>query len=330
MRPENKNMSDMEYLADLGFEQMGFDEHDLDEITQEVRARAFQGGRGFYFVYISAMVGMFVGVSVFFNFYNAPKIFSVPVTQNEYHVTPSQEDHSEIKLDPVTVAADNFVQHARKPKLVVQEKKNISDAVIMKDTGAFLAALPLPEIKEKPLEQKIHYSPNSPIVFIHDYKITDYQRLYFNRNKLVSLSQGSNVPVLYASREDMAANPNFLDQRSTYFLHEALSNALLSFKRKNYNRCISLLNQVGSYTDFDVNCRFYSGMCYYYKKNYSEAIKNFDACIINVNNVFLPEAEYYKALSLYESGNKEEAVLLFKKIADEDGFYSGKAKEYLK
>jgi hypothetical protein len=330
MQPENRNMSDLEYLADLGFEQMGFDNCDLDDLTQRVRSRAFQGGSGFYFVYISAMIGMFVGISVFFNFYNAPKIFSVPVTQNKTNVTPQQENHSEIKLDTITVAADNFVQHAQKPRLAVQKQKNISDTATIKDTAAFLASLPLPEIEEKPIEQKIHYSPNSPIVFIHDYKITDYQKLYFNRSKLVSLSQGSNVPVLYASREDMLANPNFLDQRSIYFLHEALSDALLYFKRKNYNRCLSLLNRVGSYTDFDVNCRFYSGMCCYYNKNYSEAIRNFDACIINTNNVFLPEAEYYKAMSLYESGNKEEAIPLFKKIADEEGFYSEKAKEYLK
>jgi hypothetical protein len=35
-------------------------------------------------------------------------------------------------------------------------------------------------------------------------------------------------------------------------------------------------------------------------------------------------------MALYESGNKEEAILLFKKIADEEGFYSEKAKEMLK
>jgi tetratricopeptide (TPR) repeat protein len=128
----------------------------------------------------------------------------------------------------------------------------------------------------------------------------------------------------------MASNPNFLDQRGAYFLHEALSDALLYFRKKDYNHCISLLNEVGSYTDFDVNCRFYSGMCCYYKRNYSEAIKNFDACITDANNAFLPEAEYYKALSLYESGSTEKAVPLFRKIAEEEGFYSEKAKEFLK
>jgi TolA-binding protein len=75
----------------------------------------------------------------------------------------------------------------------------------------------------------------------------------------------------------------------------------------------------------DINCKFYSGMCYYFKKDFKSAIRNFNECISHSNNTFLNEAQFYKALSLNESGNKEEAKTLLKQIAAEGGFYSQKA-----
>lgn len=101
---------------------------------------------------------------------------------------------------------------------------------------------------------------------------------------------------------------------------------MLYFKKKKYDDCIVTLSKVSTYNKTDVNCDFYLGMCYYYKKNYQKAQAYFTACIENANNSFLQEAMYYKALALAEEGNKNEAQHLLRKIVEEKEFYSDKAR----
>jgi tetratricopeptide (TPR) repeat protein len=174
-------------------------------------------------------------------------------------------------------------------------------------------------------EEKIKFIINSPLTYIHDLKVSDYASLYFKKNQFVKFKERPGLSADNAGKNEQAPTSQ-LKQEADYFLHQELADGLLCFKQKKYDACIVLLNKVNDFNKTDVNCDFYLGMSYYYKKNYAMSLQHFDACVNNLNNSFLQEAMYYKALSLLGQGSKKEARDLLIKIIQEKEFYSEKAR----
>jgi hypothetical protein len=284
-----------------------------------------------YFGFISLLAGAFIGISVFFIYYNAPQIFPAPKTvavkeTTEEKIVPSPT----LELDTVNVVAENFILSASTPKTKTQpENEVISPAVI--DTAEVLHTKPLtvPSSVDKLQEIQVKYIPNAPIIFLHDLKITNYSSLYFKRNKFVTLTSHKGLDPSYANKDELRKYDNVFSSADNYYLHEAIGEAMLYFSKKDFNRCLRTLQVIRDINPDDINVHFYSGMCYYYKKNYTAAIANLESCINNSNNSFVNEAQFYKAMSMNEQGNKSEALELFKQIASEGGFYAEKAKGFL-
>ncbi|MCE3259658.1 MAG: hypothetical protein K0S12_1299 [Bacteroidetes bacterium] len=326
----DKNLSDLDYLAGLGFEQMNVSDADISELKSKVKSRVFSYNSGAYFGFISLLTGAFLGISVFFIYYNAPHNSPAPKTIAKAEPTEEIKTLAATHLDTISVVAENFIYQPATPKIKSEEKEL---SPVTTDTAEVLEIKTLqPSVQspEKLREIEIRYIPNAPVIYLHDLKITNYSSLYFRKNKFITLSVPGGVDPSYANKEDMRRNENILMPADNYYLHEAIGEAMLYFSKKEYNRCLRTLQIVQEINPDDINCRFYSGMCYYYKKNYTAAVKNLDYCIDHANNSFLNEAQYYKALSLYESGNKTEAYSLLRQIVDEGGFYAEKARGFLK
>ena len=97
--------------------------------------------------------------------------------------------------------------------------------------------------------------------------------------------------------------------------------------KKQYTVCIDLLEMLHRFNKDDVNAQFYLGIGYFNLGNYNKALEYFDSAENNGINVFMQEAEFYKALSYKKSGQSHEANVLFKKIASKKLFYSERAKK---
>jgi len=334
MRLDNKNISDLEYLADIGFEQAASIEKEMDELRLMVKSRSFSYNSGKYFVFINIITGVFFGITFFF------AVYSSPLSQSSFSKTITKSKSAErpngmrvIALDTISIVKENFVkEESKQTKLsdtlnsIIEKTDEGADSILMISSQPFN----LVQLKnEKVNDPALKFIPNSPVIFIHDLKITDYSFLYFKQNKFITVNGSYGLNASYANKEDFDRYGNVLEPPQNFYLHEAIAEAMLFFKNKNYNGCINSLNTVAQFTGNDINCRFYFGMCYFYKRNYTSALKDFDACIYNLNNTFVQEAEYYKALCLFELGNKTEALNLFRKISGEEGFYAEKAKQYL-
>ncbi len=333
MQLDNKNSTDLEYLAQLGFEKIPCSEADLNDLRAKVRSRSFSYNSGSYFAFIGLIIGIFLGITVFFSLYTAP-LSHIPFTAQSLQTqAPLKNDNEPIKLSTLMLDTVNFVKEnfVREKKGLVIKITDTLTAVNTADSTSNLSSLPiqLSTLEPKISEPEIKYIINSPVIFIHDLKITDYSFLYFRKNKFVALNVKEGLNAAYANKEDLKKYGNVLEPSDNYYLHQALSAAMLQFKDQKYTKCISSLSFIAGFNENDINCRFYIGMAYFYKKNYSAALKNFEECISNSNNAFLQESEYYKGLCLLELGNKAEAQTLFKKIADDGGFYADKAKRFL-
>lgn len=332
----NKNkIDDLDYLAQLGFEKVAVNDSDLVELNAKIKNRVFSYNNGFYFGFISLIVGVFVGVSVFFVINTTPSrsLSDLPNKILETKNFPEKKvNENFLSLDTINVVRENFINPVVNSKrdhdtVSQQLTKNLNDtAVIIQTQPIDLSTI----IDNTFPESKIKYILNAPVAYIHDLKVTNYAALYFKKNQYVKLPVNRGLPVSYANKDDYEKSGSHLKQNADYYLHEELSEALLAFKKGNYKQCIYALNVISSYNDDDVNCDFYRAMCYYYTKSYSKTMDYFAQCIQNSNNTFLQEANYYYALSLIESGKKEEGIKQLNVIMEEGQFYSEKAKVFLK
>lgn len=333
MQVDKNNIDDLDYLAQLGFEKVAVNDADLADLKSKVKSRTFSYNNGIYFGFISLIIGIFIGVSLFFMIDNKPELYSSNTPNKILNDSlPAKKTLAEtpIILDTINIVKENFIHTSSVVDHVTDNAGNTyysaNDSVVMIPSKAIDVSAMLKETSES----KIKYITNAPVVYIHDLKVTNYTSLYFKKNQYVRLPLKGALSVAYANKEDInKANPG-LKQSADYFLHEEFSDALLSFKKGNYGQCIYSLNVISGYNDNDINCNFYLGMSYYYKKNYEKATEYLERCIEDQNNAFLQEAMYYKALALYENGDKELALEKFKVIADEGEFYAEKAKAFLK
>lgn len=332
--PDNKhNMDDLDYLASIGFEQVPVSEADINELTKKVKDRTFSYNNGIYFGFISLIIGIFIGVSMFFMIDNKPVLYSSDFSNKILNDTlPVVKDIPQptILLDTVNVVKENFI-HPRAIIVKINDTignsfSNVNDSVIMIPSKPIDVSAML---DKKMSESKIKYIINAPVNYIHDLKVTNYSLLYFKKNQYIKLTLKGALSVAYANKEELKNTTAVVKQGADYYLHEEFANALLAFKKGNYGQSIYSLNVISGYNDNDINCNFYLGMSYYYKKNYEKAIELLEKCIVDQNNAFLQEAMFYNALALYENGEKEKAIEKFKLIADEGEFYSEKAKVYL-
>lgn len=327
-----KDADDLEYLASLGFEQVPVAESDVLELVKKVRDRSFSYSSGSSFALLCLLVGAFLGISAFFVLYEPlpgrlkaePSITAVP----------GQETHEPAiqQLDTVTVMKENFERPPVLPAKVAAKNKAApafpEEATQLEQAPVLVGKMDISALLKEPLrEEKLRYIANAPVFYIHDLKITNYRLLYFKHNRFVPMG---GTAATYSGRENQEQHLSRLKESADYYLHEELARALVQFKKGKYDACIQALNMVATYNKEDVNCSFYLALCYYHKKNYGKAIALLDVCIGSLNNTFLQEAMYYKALCLLDAGNRAESAALLRQISEAGEFYAEKAEACLK
>lgn len=329
MQPNQNNQSDLEYMAQMAFEKIDISESDLKEIRKEIKARTISYNNGYYFIFINLMIGVFLGITVFFCIYTSSnKLTSKAPIKTQAQIKRSAPPMI-LTLDTVQLLSDNFTRQTIIKH--TNEDKNISTSY--NDSSIIINSTPIAKIVKDTnftnTEEQIIYTSNAPVIFIHDLKITNYSLLYFRQNKSIPLNTPNNIEPSFANKTDITKNDNLLRDRTNYYLHQVISKAMQHFSKKEFTDCLRELNIILAINPDDINCNFYSGMCLYYKHQFTKAIAYFDFCIGYPNNAFVNEAKYYKALSLFEAGYRKEANVLFNQIANENSFYSSKAKQML-
>jgi hypothetical protein len=327
MLPNKNSIDDLEYLANLGFENTTLSTADIEELNAKIKKRVFSYNNGIYFSFISLIVGVFIGISCFFTIHNQPKNYAstTNLVLKDNLVTTKPIIVPTIVLDTIHVEHENFIYpHKRKIQDTTIEKIILNDSISIQ----YIEPITINTLSDKNIKaSKIKHLPNASVIYLHDLKITNYSFLYFKKNEHIRLDHHSGLSSNYANssatKEDLLLQPN-------YYLHEVISDAMLFYKKANYNECINSLNTLAHYNKEDINCKFYYGLCYFNKKNYEKALPYFDECIFNLNNTFLQEAQFYTALCLIETNKNEEAKTILKQIVEDGEFYSQKAYTLLK
>ncbi len=261
----------------------------------------------------------------------------VDKTQNQVNpnIKISQKNIIEQKQETKEILNINNKQLSNNNKTVTKKTKTIKPI----KNNKFYEYLPV--IKPKTVKQlnkvkiknnvnltNIKLRSNFKTKYLVNLKIVDYSLFKRTNNLTKNNNDIWNVAPEFANNyEQNIKTKNIKSIEYTYF--DFLKSGLQEFNDKNYNNAIDDFEIILSQYDNDLNAVFYSGLSYYFKNNYSKAIKYFNIAINADINVFYQEALWYKALS-EENIDKQKCKQILKTIINENGFYAEKAKQKLK
>ena len=108
-----------------------------------------------------------------------------------------------------------------------------------------------------------------------------------------------------------------------------LSAALQKFDNQDYDTALNLFSQVISRDQNNMVGHFYSGASLQETGKYNNAIKEFQTVIIDNDNLFVEQAQWYIGLCYLQTNENKKAYKQFKKLAKNEGFYQQKAQAIL-
>ncbi len=111
---------------------------------------------------------------------------------------------------------------------------------------------------------------------------------------------------------------------------KTLSEAMQKFDNKDYNAALNLFSEVISRDQSNMVGHFYTGVSLQETGKYNNAIKEFETVIIDKDNLFIEQAEWYIGLCYLQTNENKKAYRQFKKIAKNDGYYQQKAQAILR
>lgn len=319
---------ELNYLSAAAFEQFDVRHEDLSRLNQLIDKRV--GGKGALFqtVLISLFCGLFTGISVFFVIFH----------KNQTHPSVYQAimpDEPGKSLNTVS-AIDTVFPQPLQPVAPKEEEHYSSvsnqaqELVIPMESPEPMSSksVNLPETRPDREEDIIFsFSPNAPVIFISNLKVTNYRLYYFKHSQSIDLSVNSGLAAQYESRASV--EHVYLNHSESFLAHKIIQRAMKLFNTRQYTNCIEELEMLYEFNKNDANAQFYLGMCYYLTGKYTTAQLFFQKNLDNENNIFHQESDFYQAMCLLQTKQTDKALTQLQAIVNARGFYSERAQEVI-
>lgn len=326
--------NDLNYLASYAIESGQINLIDIEELKSRIDAGSGPGyNKNYLNAFVAMVCGIFIGATVFFGWNESKKNHESHYESfNSLPETPVKEEPT--TLANTTVAEDQKSEYHKEHFSISHSAEMLLNEIELPETIESKSVTTLNQntnengISTENEEINLRYLPNAPVIYIKDLKVANYNLYYFKNNHTIDLQNGLSAEFSNKyERENgvMTKNPD-----NNYYAHVMIKDAITYFSNRNYNASVGLLDLLYKYNPKDVNCQFYIAMSYYYLGNYNRAILFFDEVLDNDLNIFEQEAEFYKAVCLNNTGQKEETKTQLRSIAERKGFYAERANELLK
>jgi len=111
--------------------------------------------------------------------------------------------------------------------------------------------------------------------------------------------------------------------------NKTLTEALQRYNDQDYNAAIDLFNEIIARDQNNMVGHFYAGVSLQETAKYQDAIKEYETVIIDKDNLFTEQAQWFIGLCYLQTNENKKAYQQFKKIAKNEGFYQQKAQAIL-
>ena len=321
--PLEKGMQqdDLSYLSSVSFEQFKVSDSEISKLNLLIDKKVSSGNSSFNTIFISLLCGLLIGISVFFVIFQKSKNHPSVYQSIEEEQAANTLNNSIKQTDTIfPVIEHKAIEHFNTISEKIEEAP-ISEMPEMLPSKS--VSLPVAEDKEEDIV--FAFTPNAPVIFISNLKVTNYRMYYFRQSEAINLSINTGVAAQYGSKAEIERP--VMNSSNTYLAHKVISQAMRLFNSKSIVSCIEELTILYNYNKDDANAQFYLGMCYYQLNKCAVAKIYFQKNLDNVNNIFHQESEFYQALCLLNLKQTDEAIRQLQNIANSKGFYSDRAKE---
>lgn len=321
-------IDDLSYLSSVAFEKFEVSDSEIDFLKTRIDKKIGPSSGQLTPTFISILIGLFIGISIFFVIFQKQKNHPSINNLNEF-------EHSNLSLNNLITKNDTIFPEAKDvPDTGIKEhfaslvnnqiELNIAESPeYLEPKSLILEDIKAPENNEIIFE----FIPNAPVIFISNLKVTNYRSYYFKQNEVVNLSVNTGLSAQYENNSSI--EKSYLSKSNAYLAHKIIQNAMWLFNTKKLSNCIEELTLLYNFNTDDANAQFYLGMCYYQLGKYNYAVNFFSKNLRNNNNVFHQESEFYEALCYINLNEKDKGVVLLNSIIENKGFYSNRAKETL-
>ena len=144
MQVDKNNMDDLDYLAQLGFDKVAVNDNDLEDLRTKVKNRSFSYNNGIYFGFISLIIGIFIGVSLFFMIDNKPVLYSSNTPSkilNDSLSAIKNIPEKIIMLDTINIVKENFIHSSSTVDHVTDNEGNTYYSA--KDSDVMIPSKPI-------------------------------------------------------------------------------------------------------------------------------------------------------------------------------------------
>ncbi len=162
------------------------------------------------------------------------------------------------------------------------------------------------------------------VIYLHDLKVLHPDAMHPITSQIVQAER--HVP---ARHEDMDLRDQEEDPMRTMAYLPFMDAALAKFAQLDHKGSLTDLLFLLEQYPTDANALFYAGLCSYNLGMYERAQQYLHRASLHPTGVFDQEAEWYHALALERSGDREAAHSAMQHIVEEDGFYATRAREHL-
>jgi tetratricopeptide (TPR) repeat protein len=301
---------------------------DLEKLNRLIDKKTGKAPGNFNTILVSLLSGLFIGVSIFFVIFQKSKTHP--------SVFQLQEPDQPKELRNISLATDTIfpetVQIAPKP-----EEEHYNSVINQAEEPVVIMESPEPmsskaiTLPETPVNEEediiLSFSPNAPVVFISNLKVTNYRMYYFKQTQSIDLSVNTGVAAQYESNANV--EHLYVNRSESYLANKIIQRAMKLFSTRHYVNCIEELDMLYQFNKNDANAQFYLGMCYYLTGKYTLAQSYFEKNLDNDNNIFHQESDYYQALCLLNTRQTDKALEQLQSIVNAKGFYSSRAQEVI-
>jgi tetratricopeptide (TPR) repeat protein len=113
-------------------------------------------------------------------------------------------------------------------------------------------------------------------------------------------------------------------------INTIMNRALIHYNNKEYREAVVLFEELLDKDPTQMATRLYCGISYFEIREYQKAGNSFNQIIQQNDNLYIEQAEWYMGFCMIMKEEKEKAIRQFVKIAEENGYYSEKAKQIIK
>jgi tetratricopeptide (TPR) repeat protein len=105
--------------------------------------------------------------------------------------------------------------------------------------------------------------------------------------------------------------------------------AILRYNESQYEESIKLLNQISINDNNYIAARYFIGLSCIEQNKHKAAILYFNEVMKNSKSIFYDNAAWYCAMCYLKNNNKTEAIIVLKRINNENSLYKNQAEEII-